>query len=256
MNMKHYIILAIVTALMALTSCEKDGALIYNSPTYVYFSEDTASDFSFVFLSSDIDEEIAFLDVKLMGNPFDKDVTVKLEQVFDSIWSYNYEGGVKVDSTKVIAPGMGIEGVDFNFLPEEEYVIKAGKVSAKLPIKLYRTEALKSGNIQIILNLINNGNLLVGKYNKKMRLDVTDELTMPANWWPNYWGNWSKTKHRFMIDVLGLKIDEKWLSDITKSIDISLLDYYSRLLKDALQKYEQEHGDPLLDENDMQVVFP
>ena len=78
------------------------------------------------------------------------------------------------------------------------------------------------------------------------RIVLTNRLTNPKGW---PFGEYSRVKHQFVIQILGIATDyDKW----TRGEQI----HNTSIMVDALYKYNKAHpGNPLTDENGLLVSF-
>lgn len=152
------------------------------------------------------------------------------------------------------------EGVDFQ-LPE--FYLPAGSTVAQYPVVVYNTKAMNDRSLRIVLDVATSDDLVPGATGQvgqddgrtiainQYKILVSNILEQPSYWADieYFFGTFSQTKFRFMIDVLQI-------TDFsTESIGVSGLYNYPIVLREALQEYEREHGEPLTDEFEEEVTF-
>lgn len=133
---------------------------------------------------------------------------------------------------------------DYTLLPT---MIPANQVSDSVRVIIKKTEKLENENLCLALQIITSEDLEAGP-NNSYRIYFSNQLVKPQNW-PGKFGEYSSVKHQFCIDVLGI-------GDYCPDNNYNLVTYYLRQLTDALYKYNNEHpNDPLKDENGKLITF-
>ncbi|SMO38752.1 DUF4843 domain-containing protein [Solitalea koreensis] len=239
-------------ALLALASCKEDEYLTYNEVARIQFGSiksprtslsDTLKPYTFYYESPDLKQDTVFFDIFAMGGSTPKDRSFKLEQV-------------QVDGANNAVPGKHFIRFDDPAV-SKNYVIKAGTASSLVPVVLLRDASLKTSNVILKFNVVENEDFKLGEKAAVWRkIDFTDRLSEPAAWASlkgSYLGDYSVEKQKFMIQVTGIKWDQSYISQATT--DISLLQYYLGTIKAALATYNA-HNPRLKDEMDNYVVFP
>ena len=81
---------------------------------------------------------------------------------------------------------------------------------------------------------------------KEEDIVLTNHLSAPTGW---PFGDYSRIKHQFVIQVLGIATDyDKWST--------SEVIHYTSVMIDALYEYNKAHpGEPLTDENGLVITF-
>lgn len=248
-----------VIAILALVSCKKDQYYLYNDiariqfgpdPTRIYTPSfnlaDTLKPFTFYYDAPAVTQDTVFFDIYAIGGTAKNDRTFSLEQE-------------QVANTTNAVPGT--QYVAFGDARVSKfYVIKAGTVHTRVPVILLRDVSLKTTTPVLKFKVVPNDNFQAGEMNNLWRkVTFTDRLSQPAAWNASavqyYYGKYSVTKHKFMIDTTG----EKWDQDFMNSLpsDYALLQYWIGVLKIALINYNNANpGAPLRDEFGELVVFP
>ena len=107
----------------------------------------------------------------------------------------------------------------------ESSELAADSLRGTLKIKVIKTPELEEHNFSIVL---------------------TNHLSEPTGW---PFGDYSRIKHQFVIQVLGIATDyDKWST--------SEVIHYTSVMIDALYEYNKAHpGEPLTDENGLVITF-
>ncbi len=225
--MKRYNVIWILTELLILTTllgCEREYQL-YNANLHAVrftISPDSMV-YSFCFYPDREIDTIA-LPVQILGFSEDRDRVVNI--VAD------------VEKTTAVACE------DYVLLPT---IIPAKQVSDSVRVILKKTDKLENQEICLVLRIIDSEDLEAGPTNS-YRIYFSDQLVKPM-YWPGKFGEYSTVKHQFCIDVLGM-------GDYCSDKDYQLVTYYLRRLTEALYKYNNEHpDDPLKDENGKLITF-
>ena len=245
--------------LLSITSCKKDQYYLYDDVSRIQFGPDiariyqpsynladTLKAFTFYYETPDVTEDTVFFDIYAVGGVAKQDRTFVLEQE---------------QLANVVNAVPGTDDVAFNDpRATRNYVIKAGEVHTKVPVILLRNSGLKSKTVTLKLHASVNDNFQLGERNNLWRKIVfTDRLSQPSAWDASgtryYYGNYSVTKHQFMIETTGLKWDQDFMAVLPS--DYALLQYYLGVLKTALIDYNKAHpGNPMKDESGEMVIFP
>jgi hypothetical protein len=187
---------------------------------------------------------------RLLGYPLDQDVDFELEALDGDIDLVYYSFG--------------------------KYTIKAVEYQGQFPIYLnkprdYNEFKAAPGRIRFRLkesNVLRKG----ADELSKLTLILRNGLSKPDNWdvaplyylrLSNYFGAYSDTKYSFIIQVTGRQNIHVYqaLNAVTQenpdAISTGLATYYRDLCKIRLNEYKlQNNNQPLLDENQQEVVFP
>lgn len=223
-------------------SCEQKEIEAFGNDAWLQFSGDTLQAKSFIYDPPSVLKDTVHLYVQIVGRNVKKDRQIKIEQVIDT-------GNVNV----------AVAGEHFLAFTDPEFskhlMIKADSGSVKLPIVLYRHDILKKKSFTLKVRLLESGDFKLGESTNLVRTIVfSDKLEKPSYWdrWGGYLAKWylgayGPVKHRFMIDVTGLKIDDKFLEGFVRNA--TLRNFYMTLFKDKLREYNDAHPDnPLREE--------
>ena len=133
--------------------------------------------------------------------------------------------GNVVDSTVTERPEKAVAGVHYAAFNSAEtmplQVIRAGRVTDSIGIKLLRDTSLLEGNFRLRIKLAANEDFDIGESKWLERtIVVADRLEKPSNWnytTTYYLGDYSKTKHELMIEVYKGKVDNEWVEEANNS---------------------------------------
>ena len=224
--MKKTILSAILLALLFM-GCKEDAGIIYNDGARVQLTQST-DDYSYSFVWSDetTKSQIIRIPVSAIARPADRNRYVKIEQVteYDVEYSYDAMGNV-VDSTVTERPEKAVAGVHYAAFNSAEtmplQVIRAGRVTDSIGIKLLRDTSLLESNFRLRIKLAANEDFDIGESKWLERtIVVADRLEKPSNWnytTTYYLGDYSKTKHELMIEVYKGKVDNEWVEKANNS---------------------------------------
>lgn len=260
--MKHQItaLLAIGAMLLGTTSCEKELQVYSTDTCQLNFDRDfrgvddrkMETNYTFVYSSDDVVDDTLWVTVKTVGYLSDKDRPFLFEQI-------------KSDKTDAQS---GVHYVPFDDpeLVKKFYFIPAGKAEQRAPIVVKRDASLKTEDVRLYVTFKDNGEFTPGyeDYNT-MRYCIGDRLTKPASWdgtFDYYFGEYSVTRHQFMIDVTGKNWDDNFISKtlgIPYDQDFMYIMYLAKTLYNALEEENarraEEGLDVLKDENGYPITF-
>jgi hypothetical protein len=223
-------------------SCEKD-LMTYEGINRLGFSDNTYSlTKTFAFDNSSVVKDTVYLNVRTMGHVSKTDRTFKIEQIKDG----KYVKGKKIKTAKA-----GLHFVDFS---NTNFVIKANKTKAKIPIVLLRDISMRTNSFGLKVRIVKNNFFELPSTRSLERLIIiSDMLEKPKNWYGNTrkddwrgFGVYGKVKHRFMIDVSGLKFDELFFRSLILNPKDNYYDevkvrfYRNKFIK-ALKEYNEKH---------------
>ncbi|WP_175474541.1 DUF4843 domain-containing protein [Pedobacter rhizosphaerae] len=244
-------ILFVTMLTLLLSSCEKEIDTYTNDPRLYFFERGndvlqtriTSKSFSFVPLASSILTDTIKIKVKTMGLATDADRVLK-------------GATIKQGTTAV-------EGTDYAFIDGK---IKAGQVEGFLPVVLYRTAKIKSTSLTLNLTIAETKDFKPGVVeDQNFTLNWSDDIVKPANWdglisLAFYFGTYSKTKFRFIIDVTGIAdfpLQQSGRVPLNPGeYSNSMMNDIKLRVKEALAVYNASHTTPLTDENGVLVTFP
>ena len=253
----HYILISML--IIGVASCKKDQYYLYNDVARVQFGPDpsriytasynladTLKPYTFYYEDASVQEDTVFFDIYAIGGISEKDRSFTLEQ------------------EQVAGENNAVAGTHYVGLHDpratKNFIIKAGTVHTSVPIILLRDASLKTHTYVLKFKVAANENFQLGEVSNLWRkITFTDGLSQPAAWDATftryYYGDYSITKHAFMIEATSQKWDQDFLLEIRS--DYALLQYWIGTVKIALINYNNAHpGNPLRDENGDLVIFP
>lgn len=255
--MKKAIIYVIFCVSVVLVACDKEYAFYSDSQPYLNFVyaediygnvTDSVVNYSFAYSESNVDRDTIWLTVKNIGFVPERELRFMVEQI-------NTSEGAQATP--------GVHYVAFSN-PEIEVhcVMEAGNITANVPLVLLRDESLQMEDVYLRLAIVDGKDYRAGVRNQIQKLFViSDQLVKPASWNAYVeafvFGTYNKVKHQFLIDSLGIAVDEEYISNVL-SEDISYWRYLNSLCKDKLNNYNtnpENLNRPLRDENGVEVNF-
>lgn len=245
-------ILAALTALPMIASCEKDLPT-YNTQdawlNFVYYdynnepiikTEDlediegiTNNYYSFVMASISKDEELTedtvWIEVSTMGFLSDQNRTVELEQI----------------ATEENDAVPGVHYIAFNDpqLLSKSYV-PAGANSAYIPIVVLRDASLEEKDVVLRFTIKDNGIFKPGYQAMSVQtLYISGRLSQPSKWsayyCDYYFGTYGPKKHELMIEWTGKNWDDDYLDEFFGG-DPGYVDYIAHWFKVKLEEENQK----------------
>lgn len=245
-------ILAALTALPMITSCEKDLPT-YNTQdawlNFVYYdynnepiikTEDlediegiTNNYYSFVMASISKDKELTedtvWIEVSTMGFLSDQNRTVELEQI----------------ATEENDAVPGVHYIAFNDpqLLSKSYV-PAGANSAYIPIVVLRDASLEEKDAVLRFTIKDNGFFKPGYQAMSVQtLYISGRLSQPSKWsayyCDYYFGTYGPKKHELMIEWTGKNWDDDYLDEFFGG-DPGYVDYIAHWFKVKLEEENQK----------------
>lgn len=235
--------------LIGFASCEKDLP-VYDYPDNMLNFELTISSetkepeltsYSFVYLPEDIEEDTIWVTVKTMGFLSGQDRPFELEQV--------------ASGEKDAVAGVHYVSFDDAELKSKFYYIPAGAVEQRIPVVVLKDASLETESVNLYFTFKDNGYFRPGySLYSEMRLNISNMLTKPAAWddyADYYFDKYGPVKHKFMIDVTGLKWDNEFLETHLYG-EQGYLTYLAQLCDKELRKENArraEEGLPVLSED-------
>ncbi len=211
--------------------------------------------------------------------------------VYESVtynYSYAYEEGSVTfnaqisgmpadhDRTFRLEPFGGDSALMASTIRTEEYVIPAGSIGGTYQVH-FNSQKLSSPDLftkkdgRISFRVAPNDDFVIGTENRQQfTVVLKNYLAKPDNWdsanYPRvalskYFGNYSRVKYQFMIEILGL-IDFEINYNTQTSYDPELnvvsavyAVYLQQVMQKALADYNASHDTPLTDEYGNPVIF-
>ena len=242
----NFLILGIATL---FASCEKGIDNYENDPRIYFFERQndlvstriTSKSFSFLTSPSTVRRDTFLIKVKIMGLPGDNERVVRGEAVADG--------------------STAVAGQHYEFI---DGTIKAGAITGYLPVVLLRSADIKTQTVKLNLRIAETKDFKPGVTEDNFfSLTWNDSLIKPSNWDTAlffFFGTYSETKFRFVIDVTGLAEFNLQASARVplkpgELSNAAMLDMKLHL-KELLLQYNNTHTTPMTDENGQLVTFP
>ncbi len=231
--MNRLIYFTIVFLAAVLTGCSKTDYLLYNDIARVQLTDTATLNSTFVYKAGNILRDTVYIQVNTIGQMADHDRPVKLVQVNEP------------NELHPAVPGLHYVAMDDPSL-KELMVIKANTVTTMVPVVLLRDASLKNSSYRLRLELAANDQFGLGEVQKRTRaIRFSDMLERFFSWRldgtaaPAYnsFGKYSTRKHQFMIETLGLQIDETWYQSIVAAGAVT---HYANFMKDALKTFNAD----------------
>ena len=223
-----YSLLCFVVAAIWCSSCSKSGYVQYDanyaSLRFIYTALGNDSIVYSFALYPDKEEDVVEIPFKLVGLVSGQNRGVKVEVVKEETTAKENDNFVIVTSE-----------------------LPADSLKATLKIRVKKTPDLETRDLDVKFRLGSNDYFAAAPIDENMyRIVLTNRLANPKGW---AFGEYSRVKHQFVIQILGIATDyDKW----TQSEKI----HYTSILVDALYKYNKAHPrNPLTDENGLLVSF-
>lgn len=255
--MRYFKIFLLVIFCGSVVACKKDRYKIFDEAAMLQFGPDTTklyrpdqayidtfNAFTFVYQPETVVQDTAWFYIYTVGGKTDNDRAFVLKQV-------------AVDGVSNAVAGTHYKAFDDASL-KQHYMIKAGKVYARIPVVTFRNPSLKVAPVMLKFEIVENDAFKPGeKTNSWRKLSIIDRLVRPQLWGAleGYFGSYSEVKHQFMVDVTGKRWDQEFMQQIYP--DFGAQKYYNGKLNEKLIDYNNAHPDnPLRDENNELVDFP
>lgn len=231
------------------SACEKSVDSYENDPRIYFFErrEDlvstriTSKSFSFLTYPSTVTRDTFMIKVKIMGLPASQDRVVRGEAVAEG--------------------STAVAGQHYEFI---DGTVKAGAVTGELPVVLLRSADIKTQTVTLNLRIAETKDFKPGVTEDDFfTLTWNDNLIKPTNWDTGlffYFGTYSTTKFRFVIDVTGvadfpLQASARVPLKPGEYSNAAMVDIKNRM-KEELAVYNSTHTTPMTDENGQPVTFP
>ena len=200
-----YIILSAVillAAILAFTGCKKDEPTLFAEHDGIYFSASSDSLYYTFAKYPNRTVDTIKIPVTVLGNIASTDRTITIEKIT--------EAGINA-----------VEGTHYKLLPP--YTLPAGKISAVIPVVIYRTGDMDSLLISFKFQLKENESFTEGITAKTSLKIKVGYLQKPPSWgeftgtqWAGYsanLGTWTKTKYKLVLDALYDPVSDTTVSE-------------------------------------------
>lgn len=235
--------------LITLGSCVKDTPRFANDAG-VYINKESMDSYkdsitySFAVKPDALMQDTVFLPIRITGLPAKNDRRIPLTAVKDSTTA--------------------VEGQHYE-LPV--CLIKADSFTARFAVVIKRRPELKDREVRLLLQVAPNQDFplsitrLAAGANPYYLVRLNDKLTKPdkwespGSWLQTFFGNYSETKFKFIIQATGRSNWPPRGRDGIGAPKLNDMYNYSSMVHEALRLYEAANG-PMIDENGNRVVFP
>lgn len=245
---------AILICSLLFIGCEEEPKSIYpedfsglNLWLGINAAKPDSLEYNYAFKSLNSVDSIMF-SVRLTGFSNAQDRTFRLKPI----------GG---DTTAIL------EGVHYKL---KDYVLKANTYQDVFPVYIYRSSDFKNKSAKVVFGLKENENFKKGITERSdLKIVFRDKFSKPAHWdvdplpyyrLSTFFGVYSDVKFQFITTIIGeapvFKVRYTGTPVPPSEISYTRAQYYQNRCKSELIKYNQEHSQPLRDENNVLVVFP
>lgn len=243
-------LLFIPALLLLFISCNQDLDAEYSGDSYIQFdfytnAGDTIKLYTFAYEPSTTTQSVVNLPVLAVGNPvgYDRYFTVRQVQVDGALNAIPGDNYLPFDSEEM----------------RQACVIKAGEVVGELPVTLYRIDDMTK-TFTLRIEVSESSDFRVGDIKHCFRvIEFTSGLQRPRQWrdyqidW--YYGKYSQTKHKWMIDVSGKLWDDDYVDNVASDEFLYWLHTFARKLKEINAEREAQGLGPWCDEDGEVIAF-
>ncbi|WP_409590534.1 DUF4843 domain-containing protein [Sphingobacterium sp.] len=216
-------------------SCQRDQLMSFEQKAKVYiyktnlinlatFLTRDSVTYSFAVLPDYARMDTVFIPIRIMGDAAERDRKV------------NYELMAVSDADKE----------SYELLPA---LIKANKFEGRIPVLVKKTTSLKVKESRLWLKITASDDFEPGIVSQLTYLiRINNFLSRPATWSDYYFGKYSNTKYKFIIENTGYTaFNQDYESEIM---------FIVQTCKNALLEYESLHNETLMDEDGEEIIFP
>ena len=231
----------ITFTLIVLTGCQLEHPLAYENDPAIYFVRNSTQrdSLNHSFFMNDNLTDTVWIKVVTMGEVSTADRRFSVKQANSS-------------TANAAQPGVHYKPFDDPFIAGN-MVIKAGKAEANFPIIFIHDTSLDLNTVELILEVDQNENFRPGINTWRQIKVTTTALTTKPALWDQYYAtlfglSWGPVKFRFIIDNTGYM-------DWGMVPNLSFGMYMQAQIRNALQKYNASHDEPLSEADGTQVSF-
>ena len=218
--------------LLGLASCEKDLPM-YDSPenrlNFEVSYDGTTKElipqsYSFIYASDEVVQDTVWIKLTTMGYIYNEDRAFELQQIASD----------GVDAV----PGVHYLSFDDASWKSKYLNVPAGKNEVRVPVVVKKDPSLSSETVSLWVKVKDNANFTQGyERNSLLKVLITNQLVRPSNWagvMDYYYDAYGPVKHKFMIDVTGLKWNEEFIDQLMGENDFGYIMYLATLCYRAL----------------------
>jgi len=142
----------------------------------------------------------------------------------------------------------------------EQMTMPPNSVLASIPIILLRTAEMDTEEFRLDLAITSNEHFVVGARDRQnFTIKVSAMVSQPATWqdvstngYFQTFGAWGLRKMAFIIDELGVDFEES----LDGLDNLDLRQFFNLRIREALERWEEEHGPMYEADGVTRVVFP
>lgn len=204
-----------------LMGCQQPEGYLYNDVARIQLKNNNDVAYSFVWESKTTTRDTVYLPLMVIGGPDTRVRDFHVSQITEFNVEYEYDNkGYVIDSTVTEIFNKAIPGI--HYVPfddpgaKELMKVSANQVESSVPVILLRDKSLQSESQRLRIQLEPSTDFQLGEQEKLSATVIfSDKLEKPNSWTAmiNLWlGDYSVPKHELMIEVVGGKVDDDWLS--------------------------------------------
>jgi hypothetical protein len=243
--MKHLYYLA---PLLLLAACRQQDPMTFSGDARVQLNDTVTIRRTFVYSPETVTRDTVLVRVNTIGETSDRDRLVALVQETEYVLDIVTDPVTGLpDTSRVERPLAAIPGTHYVAFDDPSVtslaVVRAGAVTADLPVILLRDPSLKSADYRLRVRLDESADFKTGEKNATaILLVISDRLVQPSFWDINVnysFGTYNTRKHQFMIDASGERIDNEWYDARVRNI-VGALQQYKNFFKAALNAFNND----------------
>ncbi|MDR2414676.1 MAG: DUF4843 domain-containing protein [Odoribacteraceae bacterium] len=240
---KYTLIIGVAGAL--LTACSELEIDRYENDPRLYFYRDISSigqrdsvSYSFFIQGEAVERDTLWIEVRTMGSPSSAVRPFRVEQA---------------NAGDTLAAVGGVHYVSFNSNDLTNLLqVESEAVSAYVPVVLLRDPSLKTQEARLEITIAENEYFKPGIHdNLVFTVKISDFAVKPTGWnatWDFLFKEWGPRKMLFLSEYLDIDFNNMPPSEFDTLL------YYAGMAKDMLAKYNKEHPDNPLKEDDGTLV--
>lgn len=231
--------LCLFATLLLSVSCSDEDFLYRDTPRVRLIGDSNwtlgTDSLELSFLTISGDEASINVEARIMGNASDHERTVNI---------------AVIDSLTTASPTL--------YSVPATVAIPAGQNKATFQITLRKSDLLKSKTVRLYVKAMPSADFQPGvNEDNHLLLKWNDILSKPLFWneITEYFGNYSETKYRFMLQTLSAQGYDTAMLNPDSGTNWSDYHNLSIILANAVDEYNASHATPLTDENGSLVTF-
>lgn len=238
----------LLVAFCLFTSCKENEYEGFEDNGSVYFQTNAgnwtlvSAGTNYSFAGKTIEQDTVWIQVNLLGTPVDYDRQFAIAE---------NEGNTAIAGTHYEAF-------------KSSYTMKAGEMTARVPVIVYNSEDIKTKLIHLAFTLVPTDDLGLGLQGRtSFYIDITSFLNKPAYWdepwdpyegteWEgeytitaaDYWGPYSRIKHEICLEKLGVDFPGDLMTLLSDEYWEAASAYMSQYFAENYPVYD-ENGNPI-----------